>query len=85
MTATSTPSWPPAEGYTVSGDTKATDAGTYTATVNLNTDKYQWSSTVTDNTISWIISKRAAQAEDFTFAAPKNLIWTAMPRPPPSP
>ena len=65
----------PGEGYTVSGDTKATDAGTYTATVNLNTDKYQWSSTVTDNTISWIISKRAAQAEDFTFAAPKNLIW----------
>ena len=65
----------PGEGYTVSGDTKATDAGTYTATVNLDTDRYQWSSTVTDNTISWTISKRAAQAEDFTFAAPKNLIW----------
>ncbi len=65
----------PGEGYTVSGDTKATDAGTYTATVNLNTDKYQWSSTVTDNTISWTVSKRAARAEDFTFAAPENLIW----------
>ena len=65
----------PGEGYTVSGDTKATNAGTYTATVNLNTDRYQWSSTVTDNTISWIIAKRAAQATDFAFAAPKNLIW----------
>ena len=65
----------PGEGYTVSGDTKATDAGNYTATVNLNTDRYQWSSTVTDNTISWTISKRAVRAEDFTFAAPENLIW----------
>ena len=65
----------PGEGYTVSGDTKATNAGNYTATVKLDTDRYQWSSTVTDNTISWTISKRAARAEDFTFAAPKNLIW----------
>ena len=65
----------PGKGYTVSGNTKATNAGTYTATVNLDTDRYQWSSTVTDNTISWTISKRAAQATDFTFAAPKNLIW----------
>ena len=65
----------PGEGYTVSGDTKAINAGTYTATVNLNTDRYQWSSTVTDNTISWTVSKRAARAQDFTFAAPENLIW----------
>ena len=65
----------PGEGYTVSGDTKATDAGNYTATVKLDTDRYQWSSTVTDNTISWTISKRAARAEDFTFAAPENLVW----------
>ena len=65
----------PGEGYTVSGDTKATDAGNYTATVNLDTARYQWSSTVTDNTISWTISKRAARAQDFTFAAPENLIW----------
>ena len=65
----------PGEGYTVSGDTKATNAGNYTATVNLDTDRYQWSSTVTDNTISWTVSKRAARAEDFTFAAPENLIW----------
>ena len=65
----------PGEGYTVSGDTKATNAGNYTATVKLDTDRYQWSSTVTDNTISWTVSKRAAQAEDFTFAAPENLIW----------
>ena len=63
------------EGYTVEGITKATNAGSYTVTVKLEEDRYQWSSTVTDNTISWIISKRAAQAEDFTFAAPKNLIW----------
>ena len=65
----------PGEGYTVSGDTKAINAGNYTATVKLDTDRYQWSSTVTDNTISWTISKIAARAEDFTFAAPKNLIW----------
>lgn len=65
----------PGEGYTVAGTTKATNAGTYTATVNLNTDRYQWSSIVTDNTISWTVSKRAAQATDFTFTAPKNLIW----------
>ena len=68
------------EGYTVSGDTKATDAGNYTATVKLNEDRYQWSSTVTDNTISWTISKKAAQATDFAFAAPKNLIWDGNPK-----
>lgn len=62
-------------GYTVAGTTKATDAGNYQVTVTLDTDRYQWSSTVTDNTISWTISKRAAQATDFTFAAPENLIW----------
>ena len=65
----------PDDGYTVSGDTKATNAGNYTATVKLDTDRYQWSSTVTDNTISWTVSKRAARAEDFTFAAPENLVW----------
>lgn len=65
----------PGEGYTVSGDTKATDAGTYTATVKLDTDRYQWSATPAGNTLTWTISKRAAQATDFTFAAPKNLIW----------
>lgn len=70
----------PGEGYTVSGDTKATDADTYTATVNLNTDRYQWSSTVTDNTISWIISKRAAQAADFAFTAPADLVWDGNPK-----
>ena len=65
----------PGEGYTVSGETKATDAGTYTATVKLDTDRYQWSATPAGNTLTWTISKRAAQATDFTFAAPKNLIW----------
>ena len=68
------------EGYTVSGITKATDAGNYKATVNLIEDRYQWSGTVTDNTISWTISKRAAQAEDFTFAAPENLVWDGKPK-----
>ena len=63
------------EGYTVEGITKATNAGSYTVTVKLEEDRYQWSSTVTDNTISWTVSKRAARAEDFTFAAPENLIW----------
>ena len=70
----------PGEGYTVAGTTKATDAGNYTATVNLNTDRYQWSSTVTDNTISWIISKRAAQAADFAFTAPADLVWDGNPK-----
>lgn len=68
------------EGYTVDGVTKATDAGNYTATVKLNEDRYQWSSTVTDNTISWIISKRAAQAADFTFTAPTDLVWDGNPK-----
>ena len=70
----------PGEGYTVSGDTKATDAGNYTATVKLDTDRYQWSSTVTDNTITWIISKRAAQAADFAFTAPTDLVWDGNPK-----
>ena len=65
----------PGEGYTVSGDTKATDAGAYKATVTLDQDKYQWSVAPESDTITWTISKRAARAEDFTFAAPKNLIW----------
>lgn len=65
----------PDEGYTVSGETKATNAGSYTVTVKLEEDRYQWSATPESNTLTWIISKRAAQATDFTFAAPKNLIW----------
>ena len=65
----------PGEGYTVSGDTKATDAGAYKATVTLDQDKYQWSVAPESDTITWTISKRAARAEDFTFAAPENLIW----------
>ena len=70
----------PGEGYTVAGVTKATDAGNYTATVKLEEDRYQWSSTVTDNTISWTISKRAAQAADFAFTAPTNLVWDGNPK-----
>ena len=63
------------EGYTVEGITKATNAGSYTVTVKLEEDRYQWSATPESNTITWTISKRAAQAEDFTFAAPENLVW----------
>ena len=68
------------EGYTVEGTTKATDAGNYTATVKLEEDKYQWSSTPASNTISWTISKRAAQAEDFAFTAPTDLVWDGNPK-----
>ena len=68
------------EGYTVEGITKATNAGSYTVTVKLEEDRYQWSSTVTDNTISWIISKRAAQAADFAFTAPADLVWDGNPK-----
>ncbi len=70
----------PGEGYTVDGDTKATDAGNYTATVKLDTDRYQWSAAPASNTISWTISKRAAQAEDFAFTAPTNLVWDGNPK-----
>ena len=63
------------EGYTVEGITKATNAGSYTVTVKLEEDRYQWSATPESNTLTWTISKRAARAEDFTFAAPENLIW----------
>ena len=68
------------EGYTVEGINKATNAGSYTVTVKLEEDRYQWSSTVTDNTISWIISKRAAQAADFAFTAPADLVWDGNPK-----
>ena len=70
----------PGEGYTVEGITKATNAGSYTVTVKLEEDRYQWSATPESNTLTWIISKRAAQATDFTFAAPKNLIWDGSPK-----
>ena len=70
----------PGEGYTVSGDTKATDAGAYKATVTLDQDKYQWSATPESNTLTWIISKRAAQATDFAFTAPTDLVWDGNPK-----
>ena len=70
----------PGEGYTVSGDTKATDAGAYKATVTLDQDKYQWSVAPESDTITWTISKRAARAEDFTFTAPADLVWDGNPK-----
>ena len=70
----------PGEGYTVSGDTKATDAGAYKATVTLDQDKYQWSVAPESDTITWIISKRAAQATDFAFTAPTDLVWDGNPK-----
>lgn len=70
----------PGEGYTVSGDTKATDAGAYKATVTLDQDKYQWSVAPESDTITWTISKRAAQAADFAFTAPADLVWDGNPK-----
>ena len=70
----------PDDGYTVSGDTKAIDAGAYKATVTLDQDKYQWSVAPESDTITWTISKRAARAEDFTFTAPADLVWDGNPK-----
>ena len=68
------------EGYTVEGITKATNAGSYTVTVKLEEDRYQWSATPESNTLTWIISKRAAQAADFAFTAPADLVWDGNPK-----
>ena len=68
------------EGYTVEGITKATNAGSYTVTVKLEEDRYQWSATPESNTLTWIISKRAAQATDFAFTAPADLVWDGNPK-----
>ena len=65
----------PSEDYTVSGVIKATDAGAYKATVTLDQDKYQWSVTPESDTITWLIGRKTALAQDFTFTAPGNLIW----------
>ncbi len=65
----------PGKGYTVSGVIKATDAGAYKATVTLDQDKYQWSVAPESDTITWLIGRKTALAQDFTFTAPDNLIW----------
>ena len=65
----------PGEDYTVSGVIKATDAGAYKATVTLDQDKYQWSVAPESDTITWLIGRKTALAQDFTFTAPGNLIW----------
>ena len=65
----------PGEGYTVSGVIKATDAGAYKATVTLDQDKYQWSVAPESDTITWLIGRKTALAQDFTFTAPGNLTW----------
>ena len=65
----------PSEDYTVSGVIKATDAGAYKATVTLDQDKYQWSVAPESDTITWLIGRKTALAQDFTFTAPENLIW----------
>ena len=65
----------PSEDYTVSGVIKATDAGAYKATVTLDQDKYQWSVAPESDTITWLIGRKTARAQDFTFTAPDNLIW----------
>ena len=68
------------EGYTVEGITKATNAGSYTVTVKLEEDRYQGTATPESNTLTWIISKRAAQATDFAFTAPTDLVWDGNPK-----
>ena len=61
----------PGEDYTVSGVIKATDAGAYKATVTLDQDKYQWSVAPESDTITWLIGRKTALAQDFpTFTAP---------------
>lgn len=56
--------------YTITGDTKGTDAGTYTATAALeNTDEFQWATGNTDNvTLTWTIGK-GTYSEPITGAA----------------
>ena len=70
----------PGEGYTVSGVIKATDAGSYKATVTLDQDKYQWSAAPESDAITWLIGRKTALAQDFTFTAPENLIWDGNPK-----
>ncbi len=64
----------PEEGYDFAGDIKATDAGKYSVTLTLR-DGYKWTTEPTSTTIDWLIIKRKAQAADFTFKAPTNLVW----------
>ena len=64
----------PEEGYDIDGDIKATDAGKYSVTLTLK-DGYKWTTEPTSTTIDWLIIKRKAQAADFTFKAPTNLVW----------
>ena len=65
----------PGEGYDVTdGTITATNAGSYSATLTLK-DGYKWSAERTDTTIPWSISKRTAQAADFTFAPPQDLVY----------
>lgn len=42
---------PQGEGYTLSGDVKATDAGSYTATATLTSDNYEWAPAATRGTL----------------------------------
>lgn len=57
--------------YAITGDTKGTDAGTYTATVALeNTAESQWASGGTaDVTLTWTIDKGTYSGESITGAA----------------
>ncbi len=64
----------PGEGYDIDGDIKATNAGKYSVTLTLK-DGYKWTTEPTSTTIEWLIIKRKAQATDFTFKAPTNLVW----------
>lgn len=63
------------EGYTLSGDVKKTDAGTYKVTAKL-AENCKWNDGTTgDKEIEWSISARTPKAEDFDVTIPANLVY----------
>ena len=64
----------PSEGYDIQGNTKATNAGTYSVSLTLQ-DGYKWTVAPTSDTFTWFITKKTATAADFTFAPPQNLVY----------
>ena len=64
----------PEEGYDIKGDTKATNAGTYSVSLTLQ-DGYKWTVAPTSDTFTWFITKKTATAADFTFTPPQDLVY----------
>ena len=65
----------PSEGYDIQGNTKATNAGTYSVSLTLQ-DGYKWTVAPTSDTFTWFITKKTATAADFTFTPPQDLVYT---------